>query len=429
MFLPPPLPPPSEPVPDYLLEQEKEEKAKKEAEEVEKKAKEEETSESAGKKARKADEAETQAGEAPAASREALSEKAGGSEEKREQYLIVAHELATKSLKGKKGILHEDKGDEVAFYPMSYEKCQAPLMCPKSWIVYIDHLEAQTARHQEKKQCTWIDKALSAAILQEMTFQPQEPVPDLTYALFAENVDAGIAEILYRLTPGIGFASLPSSLSKFINDFDKATTLDERAKPEKGNETHKLKVEMYDRVEKARVIIIPVQAAGHWTLLVLERVEEQKANDSTTATNPLGATDTARRKMAEKRQFAVSDWPIYPMHGEQVWEVRYYDTLPFPCSSCLRVAEKSLEILFSAGFGIFPKLLLPVKNQLRQSDVTTCGLWILHYIEEEARAYLGEKRGTLHADLDYRLERVNQMQDALLTRIVQHEMAEAEGGK
>ncbi len=43
-------------------------------------------------------------------------------------------------------------------------------------------------------------------------------------------------------------------------------------------------------------------------------------------------------------------------------------------------------------------------------------------MEEEARAFVGEKKGTMRIDLEYRRERINLMADALLTRMVQKDL-------
>ena len=229
-----------------------------------------------------------------------------------------------------------------------------------------------------------------------------------------------MAEILFRLLPGPGFVLVPASLSNFIASFvDEKKTWEQ---PEMFSETEKMKGELYKRVEKARVCCVPVNFSGHWTLLVLERSSVQ-ASPSTAATNPLGSFDKQRRKQAEAVQFNHKSWPSFPLSLEDQWEVRYYDTMNPSISSCKKVAEKMTALLSEAGFGVFPTSLPSPKNLLFQKDNKTCGYWILHYIEEEARVFLGERRGTQPVDLPYRLERLNAMQDTLLTRAAQAEVS------
>ena len=86
------------------------------------------------------------------------------------------------------------------------------------------------------------------------------------------------------------------------------------------------------------------------------------------------------------------------------------------CLICLTIAHKVLELLTIASFGVFDQSnCLPVQNRKIQSGLT-CGLWVLHYIEEEIRFYLGEKRGTIEPSLHYRRSRINLMQEALVKR-------------
>jgi len=348
------------------------------------------------------------------ANREEVAARAAGSggEQEEKIYVIVAHELATKELKGKRGNLIKKKGDQAEFLPMEGGLAK---WCPLEWLVCIDELEAKTAPCQAKKPCTWLDASLAEKILNTMTFKPAEPVPDgdFTYELFAENVDSGIAEILYRLLPGTGFVVVPASLANFLLTF--AGRPSDYA--ERYDETQKLKMELYNRVEKGRVVCIPIQSGGHWTLLILERKSVAPGSAGTKATNPLGATDAGVRKAAERNQFAMESWPIIPSFLDEVWEMRYIDSLQ-PCIlSCKTQAKFMLELLFSAGYGTFPdSSLLTIHNKLFQQDAINCGYFLLHYLEEEVRAFLGERRGTQNLDLAHRRERINAMQSALKLR-------------
>jgi len=254
---------------------------------------------------------------------------------------------------------------------------------------------------------------LADKVLNSLCFKPSEQVPDLKYELFAENVDSGIAEILYRLLPGPGFVVLPASTANFIYTFaTKKFDLAERDK-----ETAKFTQVLYDKVQKGRVALIPIQSGGHWTLLALERKSESAGSAGTTATNPLGSTDPVRRGQAEAKQFDVDSWPNLPKNVKEEWQVRYYDSFSPSIMSCQECAVSILSLLEAEGFGKFPGSLLPPKNKLFQEGHILCGYYLLHYIEEETRAYLGECRGTMHLDLDYRLERINAMQAAFTFRV------------
>ena len=349
------------------------------------------------------------------------------------KYLVVAHEDATKSVKGTKGTLYQIKAGVAEFFPMG--SAVRKVSCPEAWIVYISELEAKTSAVNTKKICTWIDGDLAGQIYSAFTFKDSDEVPDdPAYYLWADQVDAGITEILYRILPGRGFVVLPSSLAQFLTCFTveshKEVTSGDKPKPgevqigdlavEIADETAKYRQQLFEKAEKAKTLAIPIKAGEHWTLLVLTRKNKEGASSSTSATNPLGAFDRARRQTAEKDQIDSVPWPIFPKDVEEEWETRYIDTLKTPSSKCAKVARDIIDLLRGADFGVFKEPVLPVKNSKKQTGAT-CGLWILHYIEEEARHHVGEHRGTLEPCLEYRRERLNSMQKALLLRITQKE--------
>ena len=355
--------------------------------------------------------------------------ESSGSEIK--QYLVVAHEKASARLKGQKGYLKEMKGDVAYFHPLG--SAVQILSCPRSWIVFIDELQAKTAQRQQKKPCTWIDGDLGEKIYNAFTFKDCEPVPDdMNYALYADQVDAGITECLYRNLPGPGLIVMPASLGCFVTAFTeeshaKVTSGDKPKEgevavgakhKENGGETDAMRAGFLDRICRAITACISIQAGAHWTLLAISRKNKKAANLSTSATNPLGSFDKARRQESEREQFEIEHWPLMEPDAKEEWEIRYYDTLETPSKACLKIATQILDLLRSSGFGVFEQPLLPVKNLLTQHGLT-CGLWTLHYIEEEVRFFTGEQRGTIDPDLDYRRERLNAMQQTLLLRSTQ----------
>lgn len=367
---------------------------------------------------------------------EALKKKAADKEKADRRYVVVAAEAATKLVKGRKGYIDQIKGDTAHVFPMLIS--EKPFDCPASWLANISELEAKTAPGNSKKQCTWIDQKLAQDISTSFLFKEGEKVPSRDcYELYSDQLDAGITEIVYRLLPGAGFVVVPASSAQFLTCFTEEShskiSHGDKPKPgekqigeaveEKFGETKKLQEQLFQRVEKGKVVAIPIQAGSHWTLLVLLRKTTMQGSSSTSATNPLGAFDKKRRQQAEREQFDMVPWPTLPKIKEEEWEVRYYDTLKNPSLPNQAVAQKMLDLLGEEGFGIFQEPLLPVKNMYRQTGLT-CGLWVLHYIEEEARCYSGEKRGTVEPDLQYRRERLNAMQEALLVRRVQKEQKE-----
>ena len=93
----------------------------------------------------------------------------------------------------------------------------------------------------------------------------------------------------------------------------------------------------------------------------------------------------------------------------------YYDTLTLPSKKSKDVASSALLMLSEMGFTI-PDCDPARGNLLRQPDTVSCGHYVLHYIEEAARHHLGEKKGSIASDRDYRKNRVNAMTQKLTTR-------------
>ena len=384
--------------------------------------------------------ARDQALESASLSSKGMLNRQGDWSQSAKQYLVIAHEDATPSLKGRKGIQVEcrevkgkqveaSKSLEIIFNPMCTDQNGElrTLSAPIGWVQYITELEAKTAQYNTKKQCTWANAELAKMILSSFSFEPKHSVPyDDLYELYAENIDAGIAEIEFRLLPGPGLVVVPASLAHLLAAFtqDSHDTIEEaesRAKfgnkpLNKFGETEKLAELLADKAEKGNTIIVPITDGKHWTLLVCIQKSQAKSAAGAAATNPLGASDKDRRMQAERLQFQKEDWPIFLRDKDSQWEVRYYDTLSDSSCVCLSIAHKVLELLTLASFGVFDQSkCLPVQNGKRQTGLT-CGLWVLHYIEEEMRFYLGEKRGTIEPNLQYRRARINAMQEALVKR-------------
>ena len=103
--------------------------------------------------------------------------------------------------------------------------------------------------------------------------------------------------------------------------------------------------------------------------------------------------------------------------------MRYFDTLSTLSGSCASIAKGVLNLL-SENLGV-PANLPERRHFHRQKDLTSCGRWILHYVEEEARVNLGERRGTFTPDLLYRGKRVNKFQEALNKRVSQGAVSES----
>ena len=244
--------------------------------------------------------ARDQALESASLSSKGMLNRQGDWSQSAKQYLVIAHEDATPSLKGRKGIQVEcrevkgkqveaSKSLEIIFNPMCTDQNGElrTLSAPIGWVQYITELEAKTAQYNTKKQCTWANAELAKMILSSFSFEPKHSVPyDDLYELYAENVDAGIAEIEFRLLPGLGLVVVPASLAHLLAAFteDSHGTIEEaesRAKYgdkplNKYGETEKLAEVLSEKAEKGTNIIVPVT---QWKTLDSVGLHQEKPSE------------------------------------------------------------------------------------------------------------------------------------------------------
>ncbi|CAE7903126.1 unnamed protein product [Symbiodinium microadriaticum] len=97
--------------------------------------------------------------------------------------------------------------------------------------------------------------------------------------------------------------------------------------------------------------------------------------------------------------------------SQTVSKVRYYDTLPGPAS--YKEASGVLKVLLQAARQEQQPLPAPV-SKLRQSDGFNCGLWVLLYLEQEWRRWLGESPLALQTNLQARSRQLNRWLQCLL---------------
>ena len=135
---------------------------------------------------------------------EALRKIAESSSNQKRQYLVIAHEDASKLLKGKKGFLSEIKEEKAEFFGMDSNIRKHH--CPAAWIHYISELEAKTASISSKKQCTHMNGELAKDMYFAFTFKDTDKVPpNPNYELWSDQVDAGLTEFFigYFLFKGL----------------------------------------------------------------------------------------------------------------------------------------------------------------------------------------------------------------------------------
>ncbi len=191
------------------------------------------------------------------------------------------------------------------------------------------------------------------------------------------------------------------------------------------------------RVRKGDMVLVPLRAGGHWTLLVLEKenyprvgpvcpepeaaladsgkeVQGQEAvygcgccdhaPSGCAFCNPAKGRRKEARKDCEKAMLELERWPELPTSD---YKVRYYDSLKVPSGRCLGQLEAVLALLAPLGV---PTALPPRRNQRFQEDSWECGLWLCIFAEEECGRYRGEAlvRARITAqELEFRRGRIN----------------------
>ena len=177
-------------------------------------------------------------------------------------------------------------------------------------------------------------------------------------------------------------------------------------------------VEMLSEVEalldRGELALIPIwgPAPGHWTLLVLERVDSGPAQPALHAAAPasagtLRAKDPVKALQQLDRQQETAyflDQPSRPVLPKGAgWRARYYDSLDDVHMSCWNNALCFLKNLASLRLGAHMPAPSKRENKSKQ-DGAECGFWILHFMEEEARRKRGEGKWTCRYNVVYRLE-------------------------
>lgn len=332
------------------------------------------------------------------------------------KYVIISSELAPAKMRGKRGLLIKETDEDFHFVPEVERGNPGNLVVKKSLCLRITEVEAKRATLPWARKCLSMRATLATFIFDDLMFKPCEIVPeaDLTYELAQDQVDCGIAEMLWRLLPGPGFAVIPAGLTHYVLASQEMTYGEKTGQYE---EKERCLADFLKRVKKGRVVCMPIFNAIHWTLLVLEKKLSAASASSSSSSgfiNALGSSNVAARHKAEDLQFQTATWPDCDQEG--FWQVRYYDTLPKALESSYRQAEGVLKLL--APMGVPQER--PVRRHFeRQRDNTSCGRWVLHYLEEEARVWLGELPATFSPDLEYRARRLNAFGLAMVTRVGQ----------
>ena len=303
-------------------------------------------------------------------------------------YVIVCEEACPEKDKGVTGISESEKGKKMIVAPFEGKA----ISVDKEFIQTVSEFEAKCARLPQRMNANYLAPWIADKFREDMAFTPQDSLGSIFTKLAPDHIDAGAAEIVWRLLPGTGFLVVPALTPAVAAASYKETYDPLMPKPSEGATGNMLK--FTQKCEKGLHTLIPIYANGHWTLLYIKRELPSKASSSsdpssttTTFLNPPGSfVGNEIRRDRERQQFQT-DWPDYS--GAKVVEVAYFESLKVEVLSCLKVAQACASLLRMKGWDIPEDL--PRPNYVFQTDDKTCGLWVLQNIEEIARRVLGQR--------------------------------------
>ena len=218
---------------------------------------------------------------------------------------------------------------------------------------------------------------------------------DFQTELDCHQMDLGLWEILWRLLPGKA-TICPSQLTQVLVAAKPDSMLEEEVEPLS---------EWLEIFRRSDLVLVPILAGGHWTLLVcrrhirseppaLQAAASTMPGLSSTVTgcdkcngagclrcDPVAAVAYSVRRENLAAQLSPDLWPVLP---EGDWDLKYYDSLPNQSQACTAAAERLLVLLDKPGS-------LPARQEwFLQADNQTCGLRCLQAAEEELREFRGE---------------------------------------
>jgi len=236
----------------------------------------------------------------------------------------------------------------------------------------------------------WLANWLCTAI-------PRDPVDRSTQLDYSE-LDAGAFEVLWRVLPPKTVYVRP-----FVTRFISMGSSAEQGWKE-------FRQEALDLLARAEVAFVPIYAMGpgHWTLLVLERegsnVQEPvlhaaapSAAGSARAKDPRKAQEQVDREQETMLILQQANRPVLPPAAG--WRARYYETLIACHMSAWNVGLNFLKKMDLAVTMPAPE----ARTNKRFQEGSDCGYWVLHYIEDEARAKRGEGAFTMRYDITSRV--------------------------
>ena len=235
----------------------------------------------------------------------------------------------------------------------------------------------------------------------------EHSVPDEGRLLDHTDLEIGCLEILWRVLPP-HTVLVPIQLTLCLHvDGVQSTESAQLAAAQARSEFLK---QLQDRADRATLLLCPIFASNHYTLLVLERwgeVEGVEAAKKGTRKidRPQTGGNVSKSPDEEALVFDQLSQPALTFAGP--WTISYYETLHDEKQACRRVAASLLRCLDVS------EPLPPRCNRQRQERMD-CGLWLLYFLEEHCRRQRGELPWGFAYSAAYRIDNLLKLKEKLV---------------
>ena len=238
---------------------------------------------------------------------------------------------------------------------------------------------------------------------------PEEPV-SVASLLSESELAIGCFEILWRLTPVRAVVVPPYLVS--LCGFH---VLNHWAAHDRSDEGAHLVAQFLAYAERAELLLCPILANGHWTLLVLQRAgssgtvavggakhDAEVAGCTKCEMNPAGCISCSGAKaLVYVERHEAEDSAIDPLRLDTLpptgwWDIRYYDSLKVGTKRGAEMAIALVDLMQQLN-AVNTQTVDDFRGAARSGRMVQqaldCSWYCLHYIEEEVRRFMGE--GTL----------------------------------
>jgi len=334
---------------------------------------------------------------------------------------VSVEELRTDVLRGQWGEVLESTDSDVVFRSENGARKNVPA----AYLAKIPN--APAAKGPWKKNPNYLTGKQRERMVEVGCLEFPKAQVNLKQLLSESEMSLGCFEILWRLTPRRALIAPPflTTFSALHSKHDWAVEA-----PEGGELVAKLRA----YAERAELLLLPILAEGHWTLLALQRGDggsERGPVDSLEVDaaakpgvfsdgcpkcdwsaggcrdcNDVKAQSYSTRMNAEMCCLDPLNY-LAPLAPCAWWDARYYDSLGQPSRVSSQMAVALMDVLQPEGVlnTRAPEEMAATRaSSLRQGATSQCAWYCLHFAEEAIRRYRGEGRFSFALDKERRVD-------------------------